>query len=149
MEIFSLQHSTGLQQPVDERELAEHDGKQKRPNESFAQPQPALAGGRKPELKFDRAKRNNVAVVEQRGFNRFAIDHDQGVLRRHESEAFPTTEFKCQVLIPGAIVCQLQVISVGAADAERKTADNRLAARLFSRENVKLNHQKIRRGTII
>ena len=83
----------------------------------------------------------------ERGLDRLIIDHDQGVLRGGEFESFLPVKFQRQMLVPRAIVIQLQVISSGATDAERKTADNRLAARLFSCQNVKFNHQKIRRGT--
>ena len=43
-------------QPVNQRELAERDGNQQRPDESFAQAQAALAGGGKPELEFERSR---------------------------------------------------------------------------------------------
>ena len=142
-----VQNGTESQKPIDKRELAEQDNHQERPNESFPQPQAAQPGGRKPELKFGRTERNDVAIAKQRGLDRLIIDHDQGVLRGGEFETFPPVKFQRQMSIPRAIVIQLQVVPAGATDAKRKTADNRLAARLFSRQNVKFNHQKIRRGT--
>ena len=138
-----------MSEVVNQNKLAEHHRAQKRPDKSFAQPQAALVGGREPELKFGATDRNDVAVVEQCRLNRFAVNHNQGVLRRHEPEALPPAEFQRQVLIPSAIVIQLQAISVGTTNAERKTADNRLAAHLSPCENVEFNHQKIRRGTWI
>ena len=73
-----------------------------------------------------------------RGLDRLAVDRDQGVRRGGERETFPPLKFQRQVLIPNAVVVELQVVSRGASDAERKTADNRLAARLFSGKNVEV-----------
>ena len=75
------------------------------------------------------------------------VDGDEGVRRCCKTEAACVLKFKRQMLIPDAVVVQLQFISTVAADAERKTADHRLGARLFSRKDVELDHQKIRRGT--
>ena len=138
--INGLLYSIHSEKPINERQLAQHDGEQERPDQSFTQPQTALACRSEPELKLDAADGNDVTVVKQRRLNGLAVDHDQGILCRHEFEALPPVEFERQVLIPGAIVGQLQVASTGATNAERKTADNRLAARLFSCQNVKFNH---------
>jgi hypothetical protein len=129
--------------------LAKDDGGQERPNESFPQPQATLARGRQPELQFGGAEGNDITVAEQRGLDRLMIDHDQGVLRGGEFETFPSVKFQGQMLIPRAVIIQLQVVPAGATDAKRKTADNRLAARPFSCQDMKFNHQKIRRGTWI
>ena len=51
------------------------------------------------------------------------------------------------MLVPDAVVFQLQFIFRRAADVERKMAGHRPGARLFSGKNVEMNHQKIRRGT--
>jgi hypothetical protein len=128
------------QKPVNESELSEHDKQEEHPNEPLAQSQSPLPGGREPELKFGRADGDNVATAEKRGFGRFTVHHDQRILLRDEFKTFPAAKFKDQMLIPNTVVRQLQIIFTGATDAERKTADNRLAARQFSCQNVKFNH---------
>ena len=63
------------------------------------------------------------------------------------AKTLPPMKFQHQVLIPSAVVIQLQVVFPVTTDTERKTADSRLAARLFSCQDMEFNHQKIRRGT--
>jgi hypothetical protein len=75
------------------------------------------------------------------------IDHDQGLRCRRQRKTLLPPKFKRQVLTPSAVVIQLQVVSTVTANSERKTANRRLAARLFSRQDMEFNHQKIRRGT--
>ena len=106
-------------------------GAAERPDEKFAQAQAALAGGGEPELEFGGAKGDDVAVAENLRFERLAVDGGQGVRRDRKLETFPPAEFQREVLVPDAVVIELQIIFRRAPDAERKMADNRLAARLF------------------
>jgi hypothetical protein len=80
---------------------------------------------------------------------RAAVDGGERVGRGGEQEAFLFLKFQNEVLIPDAVVFELQIVFRRATDAERKTAGNRLVARLFSGKDVELDHQKSRRGTTI
>jgi len=118
-------------EPVNHRELdGGHDGDE-RPHEKFAEAQTALPGGGKPELQFRGAKCDDVAVAEGLILKRLAIEGDQGVRRNRKIES-SCLKFEREVLIPDTTIIQLQVIARSTSDAKRKTADNRLAARLFS-----------------
>jgi hypothetical protein len=76
-----------------------------------------------------------------------AVDGGEGAWRHRKIET-PPLKFEREVPVPDAIVFELQMVFRRAPDAERKMADNRMAARLFSRKDVELNHQKIRRSTL-
>jgi hypothetical protein len=138
---------TSAQQPVNQDELAEGDENQKRPDKSFAEAQAALSGGGEPELKFGGTERNDVAVAKNRVLNRHAVDGGERIGGGGEVEILFFLKFQNEVLVPDAVVVKLQIIARRASDAERKTAGSRLAARLFSRKDVELNHQMSRRFT--
>ena len=134
--------------PVNQGDLGGGDGGDERPDEKFAPAQAALPGGGEPELQFGGAKRDGVAVAEHLILKRRAVDGGQGARRDREMET-AVLQFEREVPVPDAIVFKLQMVFRRASDAERKMADNRLAARLFSRKDVELNHQKIRCSTLI
>jgi hypothetical protein len=94
-----------------------------------------------------RSPARGISGIKQRGLDWLMVDHDQGLRCRRQRKTLLPPKFKRQVLTPGAVVIQLQIVSTVTADTERKTADRRLAARLFSRQDMEFNHQKIRRGT--
>jgi hypothetical protein len=123
------------------------DGDDKRPDEKFAEAQTALTGGGEPELQFGGAKRDGVAVAENLILERPAVDGDQGARRNRKVET-AALKFEREVLIPDAVIFELQMVFRRASDAERKMSDSRPAARLFSRKDIELNHQKIRRSTV-
>ena len=135
-------------EPVNQGDLGGGDGGDERPHEKFAPAQAALTGGSEPELQFRGAERDGVAVAEHLILERLAVDGDQGA-RRHRKIKAPALQFEREVPVPDAIVFKLKMIFRRASDAERKMADSRPAARLFSRKDVELNHQKIRLSTLI
>ena len=107
----------------------------------------ALAGGGKPELEFGGTDGDDVTIPKDCGLNGFAVDGGQGVGRGCERETCPPVEFQCEVLIPNAVVVELQFVARRSSDAERKTAGCRLDARLFAGKDVELYHHQILRGT--
>ena len=119
------------EQPINQRDLGEANGGDERPDKQFAQAQAALTNGGEPELELHRADGDDVAVAEPGGLDGLVVDGSQGVGRGHEFEAFASLTFQREVPVPNTGVVQLQIISGGATDVKRETADNRLAARLF------------------
>jgi len=118
------------------------------PDECFTQAQAALGGGGQPELELGGTKGDDVTRSENRGLNGSAVDGDQGVGRGSERETFQPIKFQREVLIPNAVVVELEIVPGRTADTERKTAGCRLSARLSSRKDVELNHNQ-RRSTWI
>ena len=52
-------------------------------------------------------------------------------LARLQFEAFLLLKFQGEVLVPNAVVFQLQIVSGGASDAKRKMAGNRRVPAFF------------------
>jgi hypothetical protein len=93
-----------------------------------------------PKLEFSGAESDDITIPEQGGLDGPTVDGDQSVRCRCEGNALLRVKFERQMLIPNAIVIQLQVISRRASDTKGKMAGNELADRLFTREDEELNH---------
>ena len=72
---------------------------------------PRCRAAAKPELKFHGTKGDDVAVAEPRGLNGLAVDGGQGVWRGGKREALLPLKFQREVLVPDAVVVELQIIS--------------------------------------
>src|ERR1700722_2137577 len=79
--------------PINQNELRKCDENQKRPDETFALAQSALARGGKPELQFYGTKRDGVAVAENFVLDGLAVDGCECIGGGCEIEAFFFLEF--------------------------------------------------------
>jgi hypothetical protein len=119
-------------QPVYQRELNDANNGNERPDKKFAGAQTALINSAEPELEFGRTENNDIAIAKQSGLDRLSVDSRKRIRGCSDNETLLPLKFQTQVLIPNAVVFKLQIICICAPDVKRKTADNRLAARLFS-----------------
>ena len=75
---------------------------------------------------------SEIITRYNRKLNGFAVDGGQGVGRGGQRETLLPAKFQGEMLIPDAVVVELQFVSRRPSDAERKTAGRRFGARLFS-----------------
>jgi hypothetical protein len=91
-------------------------------------------------LEFNGAESDDIAIMEQRGLHGATVDGDQSVGCYCKDNALLRVKFKRQVLIPNAIVIQLQIVSGRASDAKWKMTGNESACCLPASKDEELNH---------
>src|SRR5262245_31622090 len=127
-------------EPVDHCDLAEAEQGQEKPGETFAEPEPSLAGGGEPEAESEGAHLDQVAVAERGLEDGLAVDRREGLRLGGEMDAGIRTEIEFKMAIPYAVVVQAKIAFGGAPDPERKTAGHLFGARLLSVQNSELDH---------
>ena len=93
-----------------------------------------------PELHLQRADLDEVAVTQQGLLDRLAVDRGQRVGLGAEAETLSGNQIELQMLVPNAVLLQLEAGGRGAPNPYRKTAGHPCGARLLSGQNLKLHH---------
>ena len=135
------------EKPVNKGDLAEGNGGEASPGEHFAKAQPALGQLTEPELDSSRAKVYSIAIAQEGLASRLAVDRSQSVRLRLQDKALTQAEVELEVPVPHPIILELQIGVSRSSEPYRKTAGHPNGARLFPRQDLKLDHYQSRRGT--
>ena len=96
-----------MRQAVDEDDLHDAKGAQSGPDEGFTEAQAGLAGRAQPELHFERADLDGVAIAENSLRHGLAVDGHQGVGLSGQDEALSRAQVELQMPVPNPVFLQL------------------------------------------
>src|SRR6266404_4941125 len=139
--VISLQH------PINQPNLPKRNSRDSQPREPLTDTQAGLAGARQPKLEFHCSYFNRISITQNRALNLVPIDGGERARWNTRHEPFIRVQIDLQMLVPHSLFFKLQIRTRHTPDPYRKTAGGPGTARHFSRQKLKLDHYKSRRGT--
>ena len=127
-------------QPVDNGYLPKAQCRQRNPSQDLTKLKAALPGGAQTEAQLHGAHLTDLAIPQQSSLNPLAIDRCQRVWRNLRHHSLSHTEVYAQRAFPNCIVFEAHSIRTRPPKVKWKTAGHPFGARLFSGQDVELNH---------
>src|SRR5204863_216794 len=100
-----------------------------------------LAAAREPETDLHRAQLDQVTIAQHPLLHPLTIDDGQRLRPRSKKESLAPLEGNLQMAFPNPGLVENESGPGLTTELKRKTADHDIMARLFARENLKLNHK--------